>query len=126
MLVLRPDLGSSTRVSDAWVTTWGGDVFYIVESCPDQDEDDGGRMRDNGRRRSNFFAHPVVTQQFSLHCLEENIELPWGMVGVWRFNGVDRSKRVALQRKDIRGKVMKCNDVLSEWLVDWFMSKTDQ
>ena len=51
--------------------------------------------------------------------------LPWGDVGVYLVAGMQDAQDISFTASDIRGKAMRCSNVVSEWLPEWFCSKRD-
>ncbi len=42
-----------------------------------------------------------------------------------RFAGVSYTNKFELRREECAGKAMVCQGVLTEWLKEWMMSKSD-
>ena len=71
-------------MSDAWVTTKDGGVYYIIdahEAPPESDEDeDQSETHAQAQKTMIFDAHPVRTTPY----VADDFDLPWDQVGVWR------------------------------------------
>ena len=84
-LVLFPDRKADAKVSDAWVTTKEGQIFYIVRANDSSTLDEGHdstqqRGKGSGKTCQTFDAHPVRTKAYT----SDNYDLPWNSVGIWR------------------------------------------
>ena len=89
------------------VTLKTGEVVQVMEK-----KDDG-----------TFSGHPIKLAR--LRPSNGLPDLPWHLIGVFRSKGLDTSKTCHFARVDVRGKMICCGDILSEWLPQWLMSKTD-
>ena len=68
-------------------------------------------------------AHPVKTSTISTQYMP--VVLPWSLVGVVKFEGVDDTKLVSVPRAEVQGKALNCANVLTTWRNEWLMSKED-
>ncbi len=56
---------------------------------------------------------------------QEDIQLPWHKIGVHLVTGLQASHNISFQMEDVKGKAMRCGDVVCEWLPAWTSSKKD-
>ncbi len=68
-------------------------------------------------------AHRVKTSTIRTDYVP--VELPWSLVGVVKYEGVDEETHVRICKKDICGKALNCANVLTTWKTEWIMSKED-
>ncbi len=68
-------------------------------------------------------AHRVKTSTIRTDYVP--VELPWSLVGVVKYEGVDEETHVRIYKKDICGKALNCANVLTTWKTEWIMSKED-
>ena len=71
---------------------------------------------------SPFRAHPIVTATYNPRV---GIRLPWNMVGVHDYRGLDYGKVLTVPKKDITGKCIVSGGIVTEWQKGLFMSKYD-
>ena len=69
-----------------------------------------------------FQGHPVILEPFTPNI---GIHLPWSIVGVHTYGGLDYDTTVRVTRNQIVGKAMICGDLICTLLTPWFMSKVD-
>ncbi len=101
-------LGKSTKVGDHLVSLKNGQKIHVTKL-----EDEHG----------NFTGHPVrLTRVRPTQGLPE---LPWHLIGVFKYQGIDMNTTCMFTRADVVGKMMCSGNIISEWLPDWFMSKRD-
>ncbi len=94
-------------MGDNLVSLHSGEVLHVT------------KRKDNG----DFEGHPLRLDR--LRPTSDLPNLPWHLVGVHRNLGVNAKKVCTFSRRDVRGKMMCCGDIISEWLPEWLMSKKD-
>ncbi len=81
-----------------------------------------------------FYSVEEVFEDFVIaHCVKTStirtdyvpVVLPWNLVGVFKFQGVDEDTHVRIQKRNICGKALNCANVLTTWKNEWIMSKED-
>ena len=98
---------SSSKVGDNWI--WTEEGYYEVIETLSADQ---------------ILCNPIVTNTFSTNNL--HLDLPWEAIGVKRFSHVNHEETKTISRSTVRGKLMLCGDIITEWLPQWFKySKTD-
>lgn len=108
-MVLRPDVRDGVRTSDALIATKKG-LFQIHEAVND----------------NVFRCWPLLTDEFKVpEALKVN--LPWHLVGLWKFKSRDMDNNVLVHRDEVQGKLMISGSVINEWPIEClFNSKADQ
>ena len=69
-----------------------------------------------------YMVYPILTTEYQPDI---GITLPWDVVLVHNYDGLDLHRTLAINDEDIVGKGMLCNGVLTGWYMEWFMSKRD-
>ena len=67
-------------------------------------------------------AHPVNLLPYDPRI---GIQLPWAMVGIHNYGGLDLNEQIEITREDIAGKGFICGAQISSWYQAWFSSKVD-
>ena len=93
---------SSCRVRDNLVLMEDGSLAELTEDGPP------------------MTGHRVLTSPFDADL---GVALPWECALVWRYEGLDLSSIVVIDRDRVIGKAMLCRGILTGWLKDWFQSK---
>ncbi len=60
-----------------------------------------------------------------LETQEGDLKLPWDQVNVFCVTGLQATHEISFRREDVRAKALRCGNVVSEWLPEWFASKKD-
>ena len=105
-MTVSPPSKNNTKVNDSMVWTREGSLYQVTEV-------NGNTVKANPIRTS-----PLCTDYMS-------VDLPWEKVGVKEFNFVDTLCTVELSRGDIKGKALRCGNVITLWRPEWVMSKVD-
>ncbi len=71
---------------------------------------------------NNFTCNEVFLSKLQSDYI--GIPLPWSVVGVHKYEGVDVTE-TSINRSEIVGKAMKCGQVICSWMPEWVMSKID-
>ncbi len=98
--------GRSTKVADNHVILTTGEMVKVTKK-------DGAYFEGYALRISRI--SPAVG----------DVNLPFHMVGLHKYEGVRSSEVRRFKYEDVRGKAMICGNIISEWLPEWFMSKLD-
>ena len=106
-MLVAPE-GRSAKVSDAIVLLANGDW---VKTSKSQGE-------------GQFQGHRVRLKKVPHNA--GGIHLPWHLVGVHIWAGLDAEEEVLFKQENVKAKGMLCGTVLTEWRAEWLMSKANQ
>ncbi len=95
------------KVDDSLLYNHAGEVFSLQEVT----ERDG---------ETAYRCHRVDTEEFKPWQLR--FLLPWKLIGVKKYMGIEQENEVFLSGKDIKGKAVLCEDILTFWQNEWLMS----
>jgi hypothetical protein len=98
-----------SKVDDHFVVVANGAIYEVQQ----RDEDSG-----------DYIANATILKDFITPFLK--FQLPWNLVGVYIYGGVDRNVKTHLRHSDVVGKAVLCGNILCVWLNDWLMSKANQ
>ncbi len=103
---LAPPPKNNKKVSDDLFWTAGNNFYSVSEVLED-----------------HVMAHPVNKSTIRTDYMP--VQLPWSLVGVFKYGGIDEDSLVRISKADIQGKVLNCANMLTTWRNEWLMSKED-
>ena len=102
-LKIRPSVAGA-RYRDSLVLLRNGQIVQVIS------------------HQEPWEAIPVNLEPFTPNI---EIDLPWSLVGVHTYAGLDYDQTVYVRREEVIGKAMICGDLICTLLSPWFMSKAD-
>ncbi len=93
----------------------GGDHIVVLK--------DGEFVEVTAEDNGTYKGHRIILGE--LKGPPEDIQLPWGDIGVHLVTGLQASYDISFKIEDVKGKAMRCGDVVCEWLPGWLRSKKD-